>query len=308
MAALFQQYIVQPYQAITGAILAATGQAWNAVRNVLMEFFGWWRGAMFQLFVEPWVAIWGVLMSAASAFWAWFSVQAQIYLVGPFVAARDAAVMAWQGISEALGVALQSVAAVFNQYVVLPVQQAWTAVLEFFSTSIGRIREAFQNAWNGLAEGAKAAFQAVVNVVGSVVNRIISMINVMIRAVNRVASAVPGAPMLSELQQVSVPAFAAGGVVNRPTLAMVGDGGEPEYIIPQSKMAQASANFLAGQRGSGVMGGGAGPINITTGPVMQQNGQNYATIEDLEMVAREVATQIYGTLRTPGGRRAMGIV
>ncbi len=33
-----------------------------------------------------------------------------------------------------------------------------------------------------------------------------------------------------------IPQFAEGGVVTKPTLAWVGDGGEPEYIIPQSKM------------------------------------------------------------------------
>ena len=38
----------------------------------------------------------------------------------------------------------------------------------------------------------------------------------------------PGSP--------DIPAFANGGVVDRPTLAMVGDGGEREFIIPESKL------------------------------------------------------------------------
>jgi TP901 family phage tail tape measure protein len=37
---------------------------------------------------------------------------------------------------------------------------------------------------------------------------------------------------------LQVPAFAEGGVVDRPTLALVGEGGEREYIIPESKLKQ----------------------------------------------------------------------
>ena len=46
---------------------------------------------------------------------------------------------------------------------------------------------------------------------------------------------------------VDVPAFAAGGVVTGPTLAMVGEGAEPEAIVPLSK---------AGQMGFGGNGNG----------------------------------------------------
>jgi TP901 family phage tail tape measure protein len=38
--------------------------------------------------------------------------------------------------------------------------------------------------------------------------------------------------------------FAGGGMVTRPTLAMVGDGGEPEHIIPASKMASFGAGAV----------------------------------------------------------------
>jgi hypothetical protein len=51
-----------------------------------------------------------------------------------------------------------------------------------------------------------------------------------------------------------LPSFAAGGIVTRPTLAMVGEGGEPEAIIPFSKMGAAMANWAGGQRGPGMVG------------------------------------------------------
>jgi len=50
-------------------------------------------------------------------------------------------------------------------------------------------------------------------------------------------------------------AFADGGVVNRPTMGLIGEGGEPEYIIPASKMRSAMARYAGGIRGSGVIDG-----------------------------------------------------
>lgn len=123
--------------------------------------------------------------------------------------------------------------------------------------------------------------------------------------------------------------LAKGGVVNGPTLAMVGEGGEREYIIPESKMARASANYMAGARGGAVIpafanGGVVGPskasqgrnstatikpqISIQTGPVMQMNGTNYVTMQDL---GRAVQTGVRQTLNIIQGdmnmRNQMGL-
>jgi hypothetical protein len=44
-----------------------------------------------------------------------------------------------------------------------------------------------------------------------------------------------------------IPQYAKGGYVTRPTLAMIGEGGEPEYVVPKSK-AKAFANNIASGR------------------------------------------------------------
>ena len=102
-------------------------------------------------------------------------------------------------------------------------------------------------------------------------------------------------------------AFAKGGTVTKPTLGLIGEGGEPEYIIPESKMAAASANYLSGSRGNSVIPAtGNAQINVTTGPVMQQGGQQYVTMADLERAMRKTADGVYASMRTPAGRRAVG--
>jgi hypothetical protein len=58
---------------------------------------------------------------------------------------------------------------------------------------------------------------------------------------------IPSIPLLN------LPKFAKGGVVSRPTVAMIGEGGESEYVIPESKMGRASMNYLDGARGGAVI-------------------------------------------------------
>jgi len=57
-------------------------------------------------------------------------------------------------------------------------------------------------------------------------------------------------------------------------------------------------------------GGGTGlidrPIEITTGPVLEFDGERYVTLDDLQRVARDVKRQTLGELRTAAGRRATG--
>jgi len=105
--------------------------------------------------------------------------------------------------------------------------------------------------------------------------------------------------------------FASGGYVTGPTLGLIGEGSQSEYIIPENRMAIASANYLAGGRGAGIMeggGGGSAPsINITTGPVVEFNGERYVTMRDMERGLQQMATNIYGGLRTPSGRYAVGV-
>jgi SLT domain-containing protein len=53
---------------------------------------------------------------------------------------------------------------------------------------------------------------------------------------------------------LKVGGYAEGGLVTSPTLAMIGEGGEPEYVIPFSKMDAAMANYADGARNQDIFG------------------------------------------------------
>jgi tape measure domain-containing protein len=169
--------------------------------------------------------------------------------------------------------------------------------------------------FSGLAVALRRPFEAVANMIRGVLNAIIGTMNRQIAAaVNAINRLIAGAnnvarrlnlPQLPMMQAPQIPMLAEGGVVNKPTLAMIGEGGEPEYVVPQSKADAFARNWIAGRQSGG--NGGAASVNITTGPVMQQDGQRYVTLGDLESAMQQVVGTVLNNGRTSGGRRYAGI-
>ena len=119
--------------------------------------------------------------------------------------------------------------------------------------------------------------------------------------------------------------FAEGGFVTSPTMGIVGEGGDSEYIIPSQKMDAAMSRWSAGARGDAVIDGpmpdsGNGPsvgaeaplqINITGG-VTQFGGEDYIRKDQVpEIIAQAGKAGEARTLRrlqmSPMARRKVGI-
>ena len=98
-------------------------------------------------------------------------------------------------------------------------------------------------------------------------------------------------------------AFADGGVVTKPTMGLVGEGGEPEYIIPASKMSAAMKRYGGGARGSAVIptsgdtseaGGNATAVNGAIDvryTVERINSVDYVTADQFQQGMQQAATQ-----------------
>ena len=107
-------------------------------------------------------------------------------------------------------------------------------------------------------------------------------------------SAFPGSPLFA----------AEGAYVSGPTNAVVGEGGESEYIIPESKMRESMARYSRGARGSSVIpetggsgtsgeGGGtavAAPIDVRY-TVERINSVDYVTADQFQDGMRRAANQ-----------------
>lgn len=112
---------------------------------------------------------------------------------------------------------------------------------------------------------------------------------------------------MSTVKQGSRPnRYATGGYVTGPQMALIGEGGEPEYVIPASKMGAAMSNYAAGARGGAVLSGAQ--VNIKTGPVTQMAGTDYVTKQDLISATSSAVNQTLSLLKSdPSTRRAIGV-
>ena len=84
-------------------------------------------------------------------------------------------------------------------------------------------------------------------------------------------------------------AFADGGLVTKPTMGLIGEGGESEYVIPASKMQSAMSRYSRGARGEGVIpasGGseGSNTPSATGGPMAIDVRYSVERINDVEYV------------------------
>ena len=98
--------------------------------------------------------------------------------------------------------------------------------------------------------------------------------------------------------------FASGGMATRPTLGLVGEAGEDEYIIPASKMATSMQRYSAGARGDSVVagggssyaggGGGSSTTVSYSGPILNFNSE--------EFVPKSAIGEIIATATARGAR------
>jgi len=244
---------------------------------------------------------------------------------------RDQIGAAFQAVGETLSLAAQNFRAIFID----PVVAGFQAVVQFVNVSfvqpisqaisglVQSIANTFKAVTDAITAPFKAAFTAVRGIVNQILNGIGSAIGSVVNAINGVIRGANSAlarvnlPQIPQLPMPQIPQFAEGGVVSGPTLAMVGEGGEPEYIVPQSKAGAFAANWMAGVRGpaaiprfaeGGMVVPGGASVSIQTGPVTQMDGTNFVTTEDLSAAVQAGVNQTLSLLAGDSSvRRSLGL-
>jgi TP901 family phage tail tape measure protein len=284
-----------------------------------------------QVFVQPWINLWENVLRAPvsgalqwiqntwSGLAAWFDTtvttpisdawgEVSGYIQGRFDVVKGYLQAKFEEVSTFAKETWITISEFFDKQVVQPIEDAWGKLMKFIPDAVSKANESLNKMWESIVNTAKGALRGVLQFIANGLNAIANEINKLIRTFNKL----PG-PDIALVPSISVPAFANGGYVTGPTLGLIGEGGEPEYIIPASKMNAAAQNYAAGNRGASVLNpvsaATAAPVQVSiqTGPVIEVNGERHAKISDLKLVAQQTAAQIYATLRTPNGRRAVGL-
>ena len=215
------------------------------------------------------------------------------------------------------------------------------------------IGKAFSQSFMGLISGSMTAKEALASFFKSVADHFLDMASQMIAKMiemfilqtilgiiggaagsggggGNYSSAFKSAPKTSFGGALAMPKLMAeGGFVTGPTSAVIGEGGESEYVIPASKMQAAMSRYSRGARGEGVIAGSGGGTEggggaAAAGPMVVDVRYSVERINDVEYVTasafqagmRQAAQQgaAQGEQRTlrrlqqsPGTRKRVGM-
>ena len=126
------------------------------------------------------------------------------------------------------------------------VSAAWENVKAIFTNIVDFVQNVFSGNWSAAWDNVVAifgnVFGMIVNLAKAPINGVISAINWVLSKINSISVTIPdwvpgvGGQTLG-FNIPTIPALASGGIATAATLAMVGEGGEPEAILPLSKLA-----------------------------------------------------------------------
>ena len=126
------------------------------------------------------------------------------------------------------------------------VSAAWENVKAIFANIIDFVQNVFAGNWSAAWDNIVAifgnVFGMIVNLAKAPINGVISAINWVLEKINSISVTIPDwVPGVGGKTRgfniPTIPALAAGGIATAPTLAQIGEGGEPEAVMPLSKLA-----------------------------------------------------------------------
>lgn len=210
-------------------------ERWNDITTALADVAKWF-GDMFQ-------KAWNALTNVFSSIGAWFGER-------------------WNDVTTALANVATWFGNIFKT-AFEAVKNAFSTIGSFFSGVWSTVKSIFVNAGQMVGSAVGGAFRSAVNAVlgtiENVVNGFIGMINGVIGMINKI----PGVS-LGGIGYVSLPRLARGGIVDSPTVAMIGEAGK-EVVMPLE-----NTGFL--QTMGRIVGGAV--VNALGGGLPQSGGFN----------------------------------
>ncbi|VLC54112.1 TMP repeat family [Streptococcus pneumoniae] len=228
-------------------ICRAIGEFFSGLWTKLQEIFepiGQWFGEKFQ---QAWDAIVNIFTPIGSWFGQrWADVTSALANIGAWF--TDMFQKAWTGLTNIfskLGLwfgerwadvtsVLANVSSWFGNMFTSAynaVKNAFSSIGGFFSGVWSTVQSIFVNAGQKVGSAVGGAFRSAVNgvlgTIENVVNGFIGMINGVLGVVRNL----PGLGWVGSVSTVSLPRLARGGIVDSPTIAMIGEAGK-EAVVP----------------------------------------------------------------------------
>lgn len=195
------------------------------------------------------------------------------------------------------------------------IQAAVENVKAIFQNIIDFISNVFSGNWS-------AAWQNIVNIFGNLfgmivnlakapINGVISAINWVLSKINSISVTIPdwvpgvGGTTLG-FNIPTIPQLAEGGIATSPTLAEIGEGGEPEAVMPLSKLAALLDEYTKKPKPTGGAGGqeGGDGETIVFSPVLNFYGKaDREEVEEATRISFEEFKRLYKRLKAEERRK-----
>lgn len=226
----FKETVTNIFTAISDAVMSVI----NVMVTILTYLFGFYIGTwitIFDAFGIDIVAVFQTIYDTVVMIWNWLTTNITT-VTETFVSTF---METWNGVVEWFTTAWNSIYSTVSTILL----EMYTRILEFVTP----VKDAFLALWDGISTAATSSFETVKTTIKNALNWIIEKINTFIRAANAIAakgSVIPGVsiPTIPE-----IPMLAKGGIVTKPTLAMVGEAG-PEAVIPLNSSRAAGAGGI----------------------------------------------------------------
>ena len=227
---------------IWNTIISTFQSAWDGITNILGGAGEWFANT----FQGAWDAIVNIFTPIGSWFGErWTDVTNDLSNIGAWF--TDMFQKAWNGLTNVFSGlgnwftgkwndvtnALANVATWFGDIFTRAynaVTNAFSSIGSFFSGVWSTVQSIFVNAGQAVGSAVGGAFRSAVNAVlgtiENVVNGFIGMINGVIGLINKISGV-----SLGGIGYVSLPRLARGGIVDSPTVAMIGEAGK-EVVMP----------------------------------------------------------------------------
>lgn len=190
----------------------------------------------------------------------------------------------------------------FKSIFVDPVIKMYQSIVKAFQDLGPKIADALSKPFQTAVNAIKGVMNALLGMFEAAINNMVRAINFLIQQANRALSALK-LPSIPQLSPVSIPRLAKGGYVDGPTVAEIGEGGEPEYVIPASKMQQAMERYSAGARGNSVIPNSAN-VNVNySGSTVSMGGIDYIQKSDVPGLVNQAVSSTLKTLRRSSNSR-----
>lgn len=267
-------------------------QGWDAIVNIFSGIGEWFSG----VFQGAWDAIvniftpigswfgqrWAYVTSALANIGAWFTDMFQktwtgltniFSKLGSWFGER------WNDVTSALSSVSNWFGEMFtNAY--NAVKDAFSSIGDFFSGVWDTVKSIFVNAGQMVGEAVGGAFKSAVNAVLGTIENVVNGFIGMINGVLDVVRNLPGLGWIGSVSTVSLPRLARGGIVDSPTIAMIGEAGK-EAVVPlentgfiQTLGRVVSSAVVNAMAGVGPQGGFSGDGDI----VIQIAGHEFGRV------------------------------